>query len=65
MLKEQVEHHHKEEEEHLFPKVRSLLDDGERRALGSAMLAHQERLRREGDARGNVVHDTAAAARLE
>lgn len=65
VLKEQVEHHHKEEEEHLFPKVRSLLDDGERRALGSEMLAHQERLRREGDARGNVVHDTAAAARLE
>jgi hemerythrin superfamily protein len=65
VLKEQVEHHHKEEEEHLFPKVRSLLDDGERRALGSEMLAHQERLRREGDAREDVVHDTAAAARLE
>jgi hemerythrin superfamily protein len=65
VLKEQVEHHHKEEEEHLFPKVRTLLDDAERRALASDMLAHQERLRREGDARENVVHDTAAAPRLD
>src|SRR3982751_951663 len=59
VLKEQVEHHHKEEEEHLFPKVRSLLDDAHRRALGSEMLAHQEWLRRDGAPRENVVHDTA------
>jgi hemerythrin superfamily protein len=65
VLKEQVEHHHKEEEEHLFPKVRSLLDDAERRTLGSEMLAHQQRLRSEGDPRENVVHETVAAARLE
>ena len=65
VLKEQVEHHHKEEEEHLFPKVRSLLDDAERRTLGSEMLAHQQRLRSEGDPRENVVHETGAAARLE
>jgi hemerythrin superfamily protein len=65
VLKEQVEHHHKEEEEHLFPKVRSLLDDAERRTLGSEMLAHQQRLQSEGDPRENVVHETVAAARLE
>ena len=65
VLKEQVEHHHKEEEEHLFPKVRSLLDDAERRTLGFEMLAHQQRLRSEGDPRENVVHETVAAARLE
>ena len=65
VLKEQVEHHHKEEEEHLFPKVRSLLDDAERRTLGFEMLAHQQRLRSEGDPRENVVHETVAAPRLE
>ena len=65
VLKEQVEHHHKEEEEHLFPKVRSLLDDAERRTLGAEMLAHQQRLRSEGDPRENVVHETVAAPRLE
>ena len=65
VLKEQVEHHHKEEEEHLFPKVRTLLDARERELLGSQMMAHQEQLRQEGEPRTNVVHDTAAAARLE
>jgi hemerythrin superfamily protein len=65
VLKEQVEHHHKEEEEHLFPKVRTLLDAREREVLGSEMMAHQERLRQEGEPRANVVHDTAAAARLD
>ena len=65
VLKEQVEHHHKEEEEHLFPKVHSLLDDAERRALGSEMLNHQQRLQREGEPRENVIHETVAAARLE
>ena len=62
VLKEQVEHHHKEEEEHLFPKVRTLLDAGEREVLGSQMVNHQERLRREGEPRASVVGDTGAAA---
>jgi hemerythrin superfamily protein len=65
VLKEQAEHHHKEEEEHLFPKVRTLLDASEREELGSEMLAHQEQLRQEGEPRANVLHDTAAAARLD
>jgi nucleotide-binding universal stress UspA family protein len=65
VLKEQAEHQHKEEEEHLFPKVRTLLDASEREELGSEMLAHQEQLRQEGEPRANVLHDTAAAARLD
>jgi len=65
VLKEQVEHHHKEEEEHLFPKVRKLLDAREREALGSEMVAHQERRRREGEPRASVVGATGAAARLD
>jgi len=64
VLKEQVEHHHKEEEEHLFPKVRVLLDARERELLGAEMMAHQERLQQKGDARTTVLRDTRAAARL-
>jgi hemerythrin superfamily protein len=65
VLKEQVEHHHKEEEEHLFPKVKALLNAREREMLGSEMRAHQERLRLEGQPRVNVVRETGAAARLD
>jgi hemerythrin superfamily protein len=65
VLKEQVEHHHKEEEEHLFPKVRALLDASEREVLGAEMLAHQERLQQEGEPRTTVLRDTRAAARLD
>ena len=44
MLKEQAEHHHAEEEKHLFPKVLKLIDAAQREALGMEMLAlqHQE-----------------------
>jgi hemerythrin superfamily protein len=65
VLKEQVEHHHKEEEEHLFPKVRTLLDAREREVLGSEMMAHQERLRGKGEPRTSILCDTEAAARLD
>lgn len=34
VLKEQVEHHHKEEEEKLFPKVRKLFDEARHRISG-------------------------------
>jgi hemerythrin superfamily protein len=64
VLKEQVEHHHKEEEEHLFPKVTTLLNAREREALAAEMIAHQEGLRRKGEPRETVVAETAAAARL-
>lgn len=44
VLKEQLEHHHREEEEHLFPKVRRILSGGELARLGARMLAEEERL---------------------
>lgn len=65
VLKEQAEHHHKEEEEHLFPKVRQLLDSAHRNALGAEMLALQRHLEREGEPREAVVSQTDAAAPLE
>ncbi len=64
VLKEQTEHHHKEEEEHLFPKVRTLLNEGERATLGKDMLTLQQRLKMQGEPREAVVHETAAAAPL-
>ena len=64
VLKEQAEHHHKEEEEHLFPNVRKLLDEGARKALGHQILGLQDRLHAEGKPREAVVHETDAAAPL-
>lgn len=64
VLKEQTEHHHKEEEEHLFPKVLKLLDAGQRDALGKEMLALQQRMDRSGEAREIVADQTDAAAPL-
>lgn len=64
VLKEQAEHHHKEEEEHLFPKVHNLLDADARRALGEQMLALQRRRGAEEKPREAVVDQTDAAASL-
>ena len=64
VLKEQMEHHHKEEEEHLFPKVRQCLDAAQLEALGKDMHALQERLKRQGRPREKVVGQTDAAAPL-
>lgn len=65
VLTEQTEHHHKEEEEHLFPEVPKLLDKNQREALGKEMLALQLDLKRQGDPRAAVVSETGAAAPLE
>lgn len=65
VLKEQMEHHHREEEEHLFPKVRQRLDPGELDRLGRDMQALQERLKREGRPREAVATQTDAAAPLD
>ena len=65
VLAEQAEHHHKEEEEHLFPKVRKLLDAERLRQLGDEMQAMQQRLHREGAPREAVAEQTDAAAPLE
>ena len=64
VLKEQTEHHHKEEEEHLFPKVAKALDAPSRSKLGDEMAALQEKLRREGKPREIVTEQTDAAAPL-
>jgi hemerythrin superfamily protein len=63
VLAEQLEHHHKEEEEHLFPKVRKLLDDGAREALGQQMQARMRALQ-QGEPRRLVLGQTDAAAPL-
>jgi hemerythrin superfamily protein len=64
VLKEQAEHHHKEEEEHLFPKVAKLLDAGRRATLGDQMQALQAKLRRSGEPREMVADQTGSAAAL-
>jgi hemerythrin superfamily protein len=64
VLKEQAEHHHKEEEEHLFPKVKSLLDASRLNELGAEMIALQTRQKMEGRPRENVAGETDAAAPL-
>src|SRR5687768_6211842 len=38
VLMEQAEHHHDEEEKHLFPKVSKLIDAAQREALGMEMI---------------------------
>ncbi|MEO7337502.1 MAG: hemerythrin domain-containing protein [Caldimonas sp.] len=65
VLKEQAEHHHKEEEDHLFPKVLTLIDSSARAELGRAMEALQARLRKAGDPRDAIADQTEEAAPLE
>ena len=62
VLKEQVEHHVKEEEGELFPKVKKLLDKDELEAIGQAMTAEQAELEEQGNARENVRSETDAPA---
>jgi hypothetical protein len=65
VLREQAVHHHKEEEEDLFPEVRRMLDAQERERLGSEMLALQRRMRLEETPREVIVEQTDEAAKLE
>ena len=64
VLAEQTEHHHKEEEEHLFPDVRKIVDADELERLGTEMVALQQRLCREGDPREVMASETDKAAEL-
>lgn len=64
VLKEQVSHHaHAEEERHLFPKVKAMLDADERAALGNELLVMFEELMR-GHPSRSVPDETDAAAEL-
>ncbi|GAC1539104.1 MAG: hypothetical protein NVS3B10_03770 [Polyangiales bacterium] len=63
VLKEQAEHHHKEEEDKLFPKAKKLLDGEAREALGREMEAILERVMRERP-RERVLGQTEEAAPL-
>ena len=61
VLKEQVEHHHKEEEGDLFPKVRKLFDHDHLSALGDTMEAERKKLEA-GQPRKLVLGQTDQAA---
>lgn len=65
VLHEQTEHHHKEEEEHLFPSVCKLIGEPQRLALGEEMMSLQNRMRRDGEPRDTVADETDAAAPLK
>jgi len=63
VLKEQVEHHHREEEEHLFPQVRKLFPEDQLEELGNIMAAAQAQLLA-GKPRELVKEQTSAATEL-
>ena len=65
VLKETVSHHaHEEEEAHLFPKLRRLMNPDERAAIGNECLAKFEELMAQGHPMENVPGETADAAPL-
>jgi hypothetical protein len=65
VLKEQIRHHAREEEEgELFPKLRRLLSADELAALGNECLAMFEALIENGEPRMNVPAETGQAAEL-
>jgi hypothetical protein len=65
VLREQSVHHHKEEEEDLFPEVRDMLDAEARRRLGDEMLALQSRMRSGEAPREVIAEKTDEAAKLD
>ena len=61
VLREQAEHHHRDEERKLFPEVRERLDEAQREALGQEMDALEMRMQARGKPR-KVVHEQTDAA---
>ena len=64
VLREQAEHHHRDEERKLFPEVREKLDAAQREALGHEMDALQMRMQARGKPRKAVHEQTDAAEPL-
>lgn len=64
VLSEQVEHHVKEEETELFPKVKKILGAQELEALGQNMEAEQIEIEEKGQPRKAIPAETAQAAPL-
>lgn len=64
VLTEQVEHHVKEEESDLFPKVKKILGAEELQALGQNMEAEQIEIEEKGQPRRAIPGETAEAAPL-
>ena len=64
VLKEQTEHHHREEEDQLFPEVLVEIDHDRREELGLELKALQTRLQAEGRPRFAVLSQTEAAEPL-
>lgn len=63
VLKEEIEHHVKEEEDDLFPEVEKTFDARELTAMGDQMKAMFDDLKK-GEPRKNVPAETAKAAPL-
>jgi hemerythrin superfamily protein len=64
VLREQAEHHHKDEEGKLFPEVRAMFNADRRESLGREMEAFQLRLQAGGKPRRAVRDQTVAAQPL-
>jgi hemerythrin superfamily protein len=65
VLKEQVEHHVKEEESDLFPKVKKIFDTKELTAIAVQMQGTMKTLQTKGTARAAVPAQTREAAPLK
>jgi hemerythrin superfamily protein len=64
VLKEEIEHHVKEEENELFPKVKKLFNEDELTAIAQAMTEEQEELQEEGEPRWMVPSETERSASI-